>query len=228
MARPDATARTTAVRLLPGRVNTECAPAGRRHDTFLEDFTVSRRQQTMRMLRLPAVLGCAAMLALSGCGTGPDAFTSQHVTAVNGSSGEVGPIALRDTVFAYPGGANVFGYRPGEDVPVGVTIVNESDTSDQLIAVSSPVAGGARIEGPTIIPGHGAVTTRADASGLSAEAPRLRIVLTDLREPIRPGLNTPLTFVFREAGRLTLQVPINAPTEADPVEPGAGHHSTGA
>ncbi len=189
---------------------------------------MSRRQQTMRMLRLPAVLGCAAVLALSGCGTGPEAFTSQHVTAVNGSSGEVGPIALRDTVFAYPGGANAFGYRPGEEVPVGVTIVNQSDTPDQLIAVTSPVAGSVRVAGRTVIPGHDAVTTPTDASSLGAEGPQLRIVLTDLREPIRPGLNTPVTFVFRQAGEVTLAVPINAPTEVDPVETGTGHHSTGA
>jgi hypothetical protein len=208
-------------------VNTERTPAGRRHDTFLEDSTVSRRQQTMRMLRLPAVLGCAAVLALSGCGTGPEAFTSLHVSAVNGASGEVGPIVLRDTVFAYPGGDDVFGYRPGEDVPLGVTIVNQSDTPDQLIAVSSPVAGSVRVEGPTIIPGHDAVTTRVDASSLGAEAPRLRIVLTDLREPIRPGLNTPVTFVFRQAGKVTMAVPINAPIEADPAQTGNGHH-TGA
>lgn len=194
---------------------------------------MSRRQQTMRMLRLPAVLGCAAVLALSGCGTGPDAFTSQHVTAVNGSSGEVGPIALRDTVFAYPGGDNVFGYRAGEDVPIGVTIVNQSDAPDQLVAVSSPVAGGVIIQGPTTIPGGEALTTDVDDGDLPSPVasdgfPQLRIVLTDLREPIKPGLNTPVTFLFRQAGEVTLAVPINAPTEADPVPARDGHHPAGA
>ncbi len=195
---------------------------------------MSRRQQTMRILRLPALLGCAAALALSGCGAGPSAQTAQQVAAVNGSNGEVGPIVLRDTVFAYPGGENVFGYQVSDEVPLGVTIVNESDTPDQLVSVTSPVARSVVVEGRTTIAGGDAVTSIADATAISTGAPgqaqsrQLRIVLTDLREPIRPGVNTPVTFRFREAGEVTLTVPVDAPVGVSPAEAEAVRHTGGS
>jgi copper(I)-binding protein len=194
---------------------------------------VSRRQQTMRMLRLPALLCCAAALSLAGCATGPGAETAQQQAGINGASGEIGPIALRDTVLAYPGGDDVFGYRAGENAPLGVTIVNTSDTPDQLVSVTSPVASSVTIVGRTIVAGGDAVSTIADATAIGPGAPgpapaqQLRIVLVQLREPIRPGLNTPVTFRFREAGEMTLPVPIDAPVGVAPAEAGieAGHHS---
>lgn len=188
---------------------------------------MSRRQQTMRMLRRSVVL-CAAVIVLSGCGGGPDPFTNLQVSGVNGGSGDVGPIALRDVVFAYPGDENVFGYRTGEDVALDVTIVNSSDTPDRLISVTSPVARGVIIAGPTTVAGHDSLTSIADATELGSgavgqsPAPKLRIVLTDVREPIQPGFNTPVTFRFRAAGQVTLAVPIDAPLENDPGETGAG------
>lgn len=197
---------------------------------------MSRRQQIMRMLRLPALLGCAAALALSGCAAGPAAETAQQEAAVNGANVEVGSIVLRDVVLAYPGGKGVFGYRAGEAAPLAVTVVNESDTPDQLVSVSSPVASDVTVVGQTTIAGGDAVSAIADravraeqiASG-QLPAGRLLIVLTGLREPIRPGLNTPVTFRFREAGSVTVPVPIDAPSGVDPVEPGheqhSGHHS---
>lgn len=199
---------------------------------------MSRRQQTMRTPRLAALLGCAAALALSGCASGPSAQTAQQVAAVNGANGETGPIALRDAVLAYPGGEGAFGYRPGEDAPLRVTIANSAQTADELIAVTSPAAGGVAVQGRTTVPGGTAVTsagsgtdTTPTAAGTPSQVRQLRIVLTDLRVPLRPGLNTPVMFRFREAGEVTLPVPIDAPVGVAPAEAGsdagqqAGHHS---
>lgn len=193
---------------------------------------MSRRQQTVRILRLPALLGCAAALALSGCAAGPGAETAQQQPTVTGANVEVGPIALRNTVLAYPGGEGGFGYRAGEDAPLAVTIVNESTTADQLVSVSSPVARNVAIVGQTTIAGGDALSTIADVAVRAEQiapgrlpAGQLLIVLTDLREPIRTGLNTPVTFRFREAGAVTVPVPIDAPSGGDPVESERGHHS---
>ncbi|MPZ65883.1 MAG: copper chaperone PCu(A)C [Pseudonocardiaceae bacterium] len=184
---------------------------------------MSRRPQTMRMLRIPALLGCAAALVLSGCGAGPGAQTAQQLAAVNGANDEVGPIALRDAALAYPGGKNVFGYQAGEDAALGVTIVNTSDTPDELVSVTAPAAGDVTVQGPTTIAGGNSVASAgiganptSSATTDQSQGGQLRIVLTDLQVPLRPGLNTPVTFRFREAGDVTLPVPINAPLGVSP------------
>lgn len=186
-----------------------------------------------------ALVGLAAALALSGCGAGQVAQTSEQVSAVNGAGGETGPIALRDVVLAYPGDEHVVGYEPGDDAPLLVTIVNSGDRADELVSVTTPAAGEVVIEGTTTIPGDGVVTSRHDAGTAgaahtapsthpatpSAAAPTspagrplaiggLRIVLTKLTGPIRPGLPTHVTFTFRHAGDVRLRVPIDAPAEA--------------
>ncbi|MQA14531.1 MAG: hypothetical protein GEV09_10265 [Pseudonocardiaceae bacterium] len=212
---------------------------------------MSRAPQNPRTHRLPALLGFVALLALTGpalssCAAGQAAETSQQVAAVNGANVDVGPIALRDAVLAYPGG-EVFGYRAGDDAPLRVTIVNSGTTADELVSVTSPVAGRVTVEGVTTVPAGSAVSSIPDADNSSAagtsaapsspaptavvppiDGGELRIVLRDLREPIRPGLNTPVTLVFRGAGEVTLQAPINAPAGADPAgASGSGHGSGG-
>ncbi len=186
---------------------------------------MSRRPQTMRMLRLPALLGCVAVLVLSGCGAGPGAQTAQQVDATNGANDDVGPIALRDVVLAYPGGEDVFGYQAGENAPLGVTIVNTSDVPDELVSVTSPAARSVTVTGRTTIAGGNAVASTAvgtdptsTATAGQSQRGQLSIVLRDLRVPLRPGLNTPVTFRFRDAGEVTLPVPIDAPVGVSPEE----------
>jgi len=179
-----------------------------------------------------ALLGLAAALVLSSCGAGQNAQTSTQVAGVNGASGEIGSIALRDVVLAYPGGERVFGYGPGDVAPLLATIVNSGDRADELVSVTTPAAGAVIVVGTTTIPGGVAVTSLDDAGTASAlepptpeEADPLRpadpplafdeliIVLTNLQQPIRPGRTTAVTFRFRHAGQMTLPVPIEAPAE---------------
>ncbi len=195
------------------------------------------REQIMRKRSAPAVLrstlvGIAAALALSalalsGCAAGQITQTDAQVAAVNGASGDLGPIALRDAVLAYPGG-DVFGYAPGDEAPLLVTIVNSGDQTDELVSVSTPAAGEVVVGGMTTIPGGVVVSSLevarapgppsavADAADPPLGSGELRIVLTDLTGPIRPGLPTFVTFGFRDAGEVTLRVPIDAPAETRP------------
>ncbi|HYZ09496.1 MAG TPA: hypothetical protein VE709_13120 [Pseudonocardiaceae bacterium] len=215
------------------------------------------REQIMRKLLAPAVLrstlvGVAAalalsalalsVLALSGCAAGQITQTDAQVAAVNGASGDVGPIALRDVVLAYPGGEDVFGYAPGDEAPLLLTIINSGTRTEELVSVSTPAAGEVVVDGMTTIPGGFVVSSIDDArtrgsSSAGDAADRmlgigeLRIVLTDLTGPIRPGLPTFVTFRFREAGEVTLRVPIDAPAETlpEPAEdsPPGDEQSTG-
>ncbi len=197
------------------------------------------REQIMRKRSAPAVLrstlvGIAlvgiAALSLSGCAAGQVTQTDAQVAAVNGANGDIGPIALRDVVLAYPGGEDVFGYAAGDEAPLLVTIVNSGTQTDELVAVSTP-AGEVVVDGMTTIPGGFVVSSPDDArtrgpSSAAGTADRtlgigeLRIVLAELTGPIRPGLPTFVTFRFRDAGEVTLRVPIDAPAEtrSEPAE----------
>ncbi len=198
------------------------------------------REQIMRKRSAPAVLrstlvGIAlvgiAALSLSGCAAGQVTQTDAQVAAVNGANGDIGPIALRDVVLAYPGGEDVFGYAAGDEAPLLVTIVNSGTQTDELVAVSTPAAGEVVVDGMTTIPSGFVVSSPDDArtrgpSSAAGTADRtlgigeLRIVLAELTGPIRPGLPTFVTFRFRDAGEVTLRVPIDAPAEtrSEPAE----------
>jgi periplasmic copper chaperone A len=154
------------------------------------------------------VVCCAAALALAGCGAGQIAQTDSQVAAVDGAFGNVGnSIALRDVLLPYP--SNPTGtYPAGSTVPVVATIVNQSDQPDELVSVTSP-AGQALVLGTTQIPPGTTVISTAGSAGPSSPlvAGELRILLSTTK-PLPAGLTTPITFRFRNAGTLTLPVPM--------------------
>jgi periplasmic copper chaperone A len=162
------------------------------------------------------VVCCAAALALVGCAAGQITQTDSQVAAVGGTSGDVGnAIALRDVLIPYP--PNQQGtYPAGSTVPVLLTIINQGDSADELTAVTSPAASQAPLLGATKIPPGTTVTSTAGAISPSGEpisrlvAGELRVVLTTTR-PLYAGLNTPVTFQFRKAGKVTLRVPMASP-----------------
>jgi copper(I)-binding protein len=160
------------------------------------------------------IVCCAATLALVGCSAGQITQTDSQVAAVNGTSGNLGDtIALRDVQIPYP--PNHSGsYPAGSTVPVLLAIVNQGSNADELITVTSPAASQALILGTAQIP-SGATVVSTDGGAVDTSplvAGQLRILLTTTR-PLHPGLNTPLTFQFRNAGQLTIPVPIAAPLQ---------------
>ncbi|MFZ0118204.1 MAG: copper chaperone PCu(A)C [Pseudonocardiaceae bacterium] len=157
------------------------------------------------------VVCCAAALALAGCGAGQIAQTDSQVAAVDGAFGNVGnSIALRDVLMPYP--PNPTGtYPAGSTVPVVATIVNQSDQPDELVSVTSP-AGQALVLGTTQIPPGTTVISTAGSAGPTSPlvTGELRILLSTTK-PLPAGLTTPITFQFRNAGTLTLPVPMATP-----------------
>jgi hypothetical protein len=95
---------------------------------------------------------CAVALVLVSCAAGQIAQTDSQVAAVDGASGNVGnTIALRDVLIPYP--PNPAGSYPiGSTVPVPLSIINQGDSTDELIGVDSPVASQVLVEGTTQIP----------------------------------------------------------------------------
>jgi copper(I)-binding protein len=103
-------------------------------------------------------------------------------------------------------------YPAGSTVPVLLTIINLGSTTDELIAVTSPAASQGLVLGTTQIPPGTTVISTAGATEPTSPlvVGELRVLLTT-SQPVRAGLNTPLTFQFRNAGSLTLPVPMAAP-----------------
>jgi copper(I)-binding protein len=157
--------------------------------------------------------------ALAGCGAGQISQVASQEPAVNGTVGNVGPIALRNVhIQAVETGDAV---SPGSDVELIFNVVNNSpDTEDRLVAITSPV-GAVALSGDTVVPVNGvlsvgspdgveelAAVEAADAAGASVT----------LNEPVRNGLTYEFTFAFQKAGKTTVQVPIsagNAPRRED-------------
>jgi hypothetical protein len=89
------------------------------------------------------------------------------------------------------------------------TVVNGGRGPDELLAVSSPDAGQVLMTGKTLIPPHRNVVSGGDTT--SPVSPlvsgTLRIVLITNRF-VPTGFDVPVTFRFRDAGQVTLPVPL--------------------
>ncbi|HEY6423247.1 MAG TPA: hypothetical protein VIY28_08410 [Pseudonocardiaceae bacterium] len=190
---------------------------------------MSRRHPLTRTpLALAAlVVACCTTAAVAGCGAGQITQTDRQVAAVDGAYGDVGKnIALRNVLIPYPHNAQGV-YPAGSSVPVMLTIINQGELPDELIAVTTPTVGQVLVMGTTTIPPGSSVASISDStSTFKPTSPlvvgELRIVL-NTNQPLHAGLNTPITFVFRNAGQLTLPVPMAAhPDPAGAVVPSGG------
>ncbi|HEX8759707.1 MAG TPA: copper chaperone PCu(A)C [Pseudonocardiaceae bacterium] len=183
---------------------------------------MSRRHRLMRRrFAVTALIAacCASAPSLVGCSAGQITQTDSQVAAVDGAFADVGEsIALRDVLIPAPPNSNGT-YPAGSSVPVLLTIINQGTRADRLIAVTSPVASQVLVLGTTTIPpGTNVTSTAGSASaGVQSQSPlvvgQLRIVLSTT-QPLRAGLNTPVTFVFENAGSVTLPVPMAVPVES--------------
>jgi hypothetical protein len=169
----------------------------------------------------------ALATVLSGCGAGQQTQTANQVPASGGAAGSVGSIQVRDAHFQWngpvPAGAV---YRPGDDAPLQVTIVNNATsilpdgfTPDRLVAVSSPVATSGRIVGDARIPDGQVLTAGYDQPLAAVVLPGTReveITLVGLTEPVRAGVSYPVVFTFERAGDLRVDVPVENPRVLPP------------
>jgi len=124
---------------------------------------VSSGEQNLitRLRLLPAVLGIGAALLMSGCSAGQVTQTDTQVPAINGASGTVGQIAVRNVQLAFPAGKQY--YSRGDSASLVVTIINTGSSSDKLAGITSPQFGsGAQIIGDPTIPSQHAIAASAN------------------------------------------------------------------
>ena len=158
-----------------------------------------------------AVGGLLVASALAGCGAGQVSQVATQEPAVNGTTGNVGPIALRNVhIQAVESGDAL---EPGSDVELIFAAANSSpDVNDRLVGITSDV-GTVTVTGNTALPASGLLTVGSPdgVTELSAvEAADAADAAVALTKPIRNGLTYDFTFTFEKAGKATLSVPISA------------------
>jgi hypothetical protein len=175
--------------------------------------------------------GLAAAVALSGCGAGQVSQTASQEPGVNGTSANVGQIALRNIHLRATQSTDYV--QPGRDVELLFVAVNNSpDVNDKLVSITSEV-GRVSLSGDTSIPANDVlVVGKADGqpeplenAGL-AKGAEAKVALT---KPITNGFTYKFVFDFEKAADATVAVPISAgetPRRGAAVEAGdtGGHH----
>jgi copper(I)-binding protein len=105
---------------------------------------VGRAEQKSR-LAVVVALASGFALAAAGCSAGQITQTDTQVATVDGASGDVGSIAVRNAQFAFPVSGHE--YKSGDEASVVVTIVNNGDTADKLLSVTGEGGGAAQLGG---------------------------------------------------------------------------------
>ncbi|MGP4054501.1 hypothetical protein ACTWP6_06700 [Mycobacterium sp. 4D054] len=159
-----------------------------------------------------ATCGVAASVVLSGCGAGQVSQTATQEPAVNGTSGNVGSIALRNVHLRAPQTTDYV--QPGTEVELLFVAANASaDVPDKLVKITSDI-GEVTLTGDGAVPVNGSLLVGAPDGQISAlesvEPADAAEATVELNKPITNGLTYDFTFTFQNAGETTVPVPISA------------------
>ena len=89
---------------------------------------------------------------------------------------------------------------PGADLRVYAWLFNDGQRPDELLSVSSPIAGSVAVNGSSL------PAELPPQEWLSFGPTGSYLVLDGLTRPVRAGRTLPITFVFAEAGTLRVDV----------------------
>ena len=160
-----------------------------------------------------AACGLVVVATLTGCSAGQLAQTATQEPAVNGTSGLVRHVALRNVHLQAVQTGDYL--EPGRSVELMLVASNDSpDIDDKLVGITSDV-GTVTVTGDTELPAAGVLIVGApngqDVTPLdTVEAADAASATVDLAKPITNGLTYNFTFNFEKAGQTTLAVPISA------------------
>jgi len=165
---------------------------------------VSRTARLPRRVFVPTALSllAAASLVLSGCAAGQYSQTADQVAAIDGANGTVGDIAVLNARLAPTAREQ---YPAGSDARLLLWISNDGLNADELTGISTSAADSVEINGDAIVPGQ----TLADfATEQGAE-----VTVTGFVQDLFYGNSIPMTFDFKNAGSLSLNIPIQIPEQ---------------
>lgn len=116
-----------------------------------------------RRFIVTAALAAGLGLVAVGCSAGQVTQTDTQVAAVDGASGNAGPIAVRNAMLAFPADGNR--YKDGEDAPLTFVIANTGSTPDKLLSIKTDASDAeAEVVGSKDLPAQYALRAEYDAS----------------------------------------------------------------
>ncbi|WP_240325158.1 copper chaperone PCu(A)C [Amycolatopsis thermalba] len=123
---------------------------------------------------------------------------------------------------ANAGSATIEGQKAvvaGSKLLVGPATEGESVQQPSSASPTSPTSGS-----PT---SPASASPSAGPTGQAARVGHAEIVLQGIKQVVWPGQTVPVTFTFRDAGPVTVQLPIHAPTVELSCQPSASHEAGG-
>ena len=176
-----------------------------------------------------AACGLAATLALSGCGAGQVSQTATQEPAVNGTSANIGKVAVRNAHLRATQTADYI--QPGREVELIFVASNDSpDVNDKLVSITSDV-GTVTLTGDTTLPASGTLVVGSADGQVTAlesvEPAEAAEAMVALSKPITNGLTYNFTFKFESGGEGTVAVPISAGESPRREDAGSGGHGGG-
>jgi copper(I)-binding protein len=156
------------------------------------------------------------LLALAGCTTAGSPSLDRARIGLDSVDGRVGQLRLLSVSVASPGTRGSV-HLAANSAALLLTIANDGDADDALTGASAVVA-----DRVVLRDGDASAKRQLDVSVPSGGVAVLREVtgphleLTGLREVLRSGFSVPVTFDFRDAGSVTLEVPIRTYTDVRP------------
>jgi hypothetical protein len=179
-----------------------------------------------------ALVACVMIAAtLTGCSAGQQSQTATQEPAVNGASGGVGTIALRDVrIRAQVTGAAL---PPGNSVDLLFVAANQSATdNDRLVGITSDI-GPVTLNpvNPEIPAARTLIVGKPDgveADAMQALSTAVKANATvKLTKPLASALTYNFVFTFERAGQAAIGVPVTAgdtaPRAEQPSPAGEGH-----
>lgn len=171
-------------------------------------------RSTTRLSAAAASLAACGLI-VTGCGTGQITQTSSQESAVNGTSANVGNIALRNVHLQAVQTSDFL--KPGTPVELMFVASNESpDVNDKLLRITSAVGpveftgDGSLPAGSALVVGSPDGQTAFTPMGTPMGSTTPATAEVTLSSPITNGLTYDFVFEFEEAGKATVAVPISA------------------
>lgn len=128
--------------------------------------------RTTRIRSTAAVAGAViGAVVLAGCSAGQITQTSRQVTAVDGANANAGPIGVRNAHFVLPEHVeSAVAYPRGGSAPLQLVIVNSGNTADELVSVTSPIAGSGEVTGKRDVPAGRTIFVEGEPAAEAAAA----------------------------------------------------------
>lgn len=161
--------------------------------------------------RLRIGLAVTAALLASACAAGQQAQTADEKPTLDATNADVGDMALRAIAVEAP---TKISYKPGDDAPISIVLVNNGSKPDTLTSISSSQASGWSTSGGAASQ-HSVPVAPASRVSFGVPESKGELQLTGLKRNLYPGESINIKFTFAKAGAVAVDVPV-ALTEEPP------------